>query len=606
MKKNAKRMVIMVFLLAVTLFAACKGSEEETPTPTAVPTQAADNSQIPDKGTPDDVTPVVTKELTSLEVMRLMGNGINLGNTMEAYGRADHGVTAEVAVYETAWGAPVTTQEMISGMKAAGFDSLRIPVAWTNTMYYEDGDYTIREDYLERVAEIVNYALKENMYVIVNDHWDGGWWGMFGSATEGTRNAAMELYVSMWTQIAEYFADYSDLLIFESANEELGFRLNDTDVAKDSGTLSEEECYEMTNQINQTFVDTIRSCSGNNKNRFLLIAGFGTDIENTCKDGFKMPTDSAKDKLLISVHYYEPSSYCIFTSLDSWGTKEEYVRQNELLAMMTKFTEQGYGVVIGECGVLMEGTNVPKNNTCDYLENFLNNCDLYGYCPMLWDCNSMYSRITNQIIDADVAEIYTRHSLAGQAGKTEEEIKTAAETAIQTATDNATSMDALDANTAMAWLMYNSSDWGVSYSVGDVYTPSSKTAGIEATDVVVEGEGVYTVALDLTGTSAGYGNSTVFMALGIANAEILYPGYVVIPQKLIINGEEVKMNGLPFTTSDDGICTRMNIYNQWVTKAPEEARTMAGSPAFATASLIDPATLGNIETISFTFKFQKK
>ena len=72
---------------------------------------------------------------------------------------------------------------MITGMKNAGFDTLRIPVAWTNAMDYESGDYTIREDYLNRVEEIINYALIENMYVVINDHWDGGWWGMFGSAS---------------------------------------------------------------------------------------------------------------------------------------------------------------------------------------------------------------------------------------------------------------------------------------------------------------------------------------------------------------------------------------------------------------------------------------
>lgn len=98
-------------------------------------------------------------DLTSLEIVKLMGNGINLGNTMEAYGHKTLGTSADVSKYETLWGQPVTTKEMISGMKAAGFDTLRIPVAWTNTMNFESGDYTIREDYLDRVEEIINYAL---------------------------------------------------------------------------------------------------------------------------------------------------------------------------------------------------------------------------------------------------------------------------------------------------------------------------------------------------------------------------------------------------------------------------------------------------------------
>lgn len=117
-----------------------------------------------------------TNQLTAIEVAKLMGNGTNLGNTMEAFGRTTIGTDAAASDYETIWGQPVTTPEMIQGMKDAGFDSIRIPVAWTNTMNFEDGDYTINQAYLDRVEEIVNYALDADMYVIVNDHWDGGWW----------------------------------------------------------------------------------------------------------------------------------------------------------------------------------------------------------------------------------------------------------------------------------------------------------------------------------------------------------------------------------------------------------------------------------------------
>lgn len=174
----------------------------------------------------DDIEKTL-KEMTSLEVTELMGNGINLGNTMEAYGRATVGITGDVSQYETAWGQPVTTKEMIKGMKEAGFDTLRIPVAWTNTIDYKNGNYDINPAYLKRVAEITDYALEEDMFVIINEHWSGGWWGMFGSSDQNLRKVANDLYISMWTQIGNHFKDYSYRLIFESANEELGLRLND-------------------------------------------------------------------------------------------------------------------------------------------------------------------------------------------------------------------------------------------------------------------------------------------------------------------------------------------------------------------------------------------
>lgn len=546
---------------------------------------------------------VIREELTSLEVADLMGNGINLGNTMEAYGRVSYGVGADVSSYETCWGSPVTTQEMITGMKKAGFTALRIPVAWTNAMDFESGDFTIGEDYLNRVEEIINYARNEDMYVIVNDHWDGGWWGMFGSANEETRAKAMELYTSMWTQIAERYKEYSDYLIFESANEELGFRLNDTDIAADSGTLSDAECYTVANQINQAFVDTVRSTGGNNENRFLLIAGFGTDITNTCNSQFKMPTDSASDKLLLSVHYYDPSAYCINSSVATWGDKDDYNDQNTMLEKMTQFTKQGYGIVIGEYGVLMEDGNM-KENTADYYRNFLSNCDLYGYVPMLWDCSNMYDRNACKIVDDEVASIYLEHSYSAQSEQSVD-IRSVASAYLEEALAAAPEGAGVDENTAMAWIMYNSADWNILYSVGDVYDPDDKTAGIIATDVEVTGPGVYTVGLDFTGTSGGYASGVVFSALAVTNAENLYPGCVIDIKEIQINGEPYSLKGMPYTTSDDGVCTRVNLYNAWVTAVPDSARGFSeGARSFVTPNLLDADNLGNVETITVTFEFK--
>jgi endoglucanase len=544
----------------------------------------------------------IRKELTAVEVTELMGNGINLGNTMEAYGHGTLGTEAEVSAYETYWGQPVTTQESISGMKAAGFDTIRIPVAWTNMMNFEDGDYTIGKAYLDRVEEIVNYARNEDMYVIINDHWDGGWWGMFGSASEETREAAMEMYTSMWKQIAERFQDYSDYVIFESANEELGYRLNDTDIATDSGTLSDEECYEVTNEINQAFVDTVRATGGNNEQRFLLIAGFGTDIVNTVNNSFVMPEDSATSKLLVSVHYYDPSGYCINSSIASWGTKDDYDDQNRMLAKMQKFTTQGYGVVIGEYGVLMEDGN-RKDGMENYVANLLDNCDLYGYCPVLWDCNNLYSRTDGKIIYEDMAALYQEHSYAAQADLTQEQIQTQAQADMDEAYANADDGFALSDDTAMAWIMFNSSDWNTIYSVGDVYDPTSSTAGVEAVDVEVTGEGTYTVSLDFTGIEGGYANSTVFCALAIANGETLYPGYYIDIKEILINGEPYTMKGQPYTTTDDGLCTRVNLYNGWVSQIPDEARVQGGDLTDATPTLLDPEELGEIQQISVTFDY---
>ncbi len=604
-------------ILTAVMTAGCLtgcGGTNDTDAPAAAQTDAAppetDTTETASSAQESETTQDTdgSEDLTALELSRLMGNGINLGNTMEAYGRPELGINADTSKYETFWGQPVTTEEMIAGMKSCGFDSIRIPVAWTNMMDYENGDYTIADAYLDRVDELITYAINNGMYVIINDHWDGSWWGMFGSATEETRETAFTMYTSMWTQLAERYHDYDESLIFESGNEELGNRLNDTDICKDSGSLSEDECYEMTNRINQTFVDTVRATGGNNADRFLLIAGYNTNIAKTCDDRFKMPKDTIPDKLLVSVHYYDPWNYCGTDSGTQWGTHGEYETQNADLKKMTKFTEQGYGVIIGEYGVLAKDDGTLKDSITAYTENLLDNCDLYNFVPMLWDTSTFFVRSELTFSDDDLLALYTSRSYAAQEKTSAEELAAAATERMDTALANApevfdTSIDVSTLDGSIAWIMFNSRDWSVAYSSGDSYKPDDKAAGLVATDAVIDGAGTYTISLDFTGTDAGFAEGTAFSAIGISNAEVLYPGYMIDIKEIEVNGTPYELTGTPYTTSDNGICTRLNLYNEWVTDIPDTARIMGGNTADAAATVVDNETLGQIKTLKITFDF---
>lgn len=555
------------------------------------------------------------KNLTSLDLVHLMGNGINLGNTMEAFGRRDLGLEAPLASYETFWGQPLTTQAMVSGMKAAGFDTLRIPVAWTNTMDYENGDYRIRDEYLNRVEEIINYALNEDMYVIVNEHWDGGWLGMFGSANPATRAAGMDLYISMWTQIAERYKEYSDYLIFESANEELGDRLNEIYSVPDSNTLSKDECYEIANAINQAFVETVRGTGGNNAKRFLLIAGYNTDIEHTLDERFVMPKDSIENRLLISVHYYTPWGYTGGPSISRWGSVAEYEQMNDLLSRMSKFTNAGYGVVLGEYMVHEAADGSVKENAEDFTNNFLDNADLHGYAPVLWDTGMLFKRLEAAIVDEGMSSLYRRRSNASRSSWEIEEIQAAARRSMasallaaeeaEQAAIAAGELAKLDPDAAIGWIMFNSNDWAITYSVGDQYAPNSKTDGLIPTDVTINGPGSYEVGLDFSGTAAGFAVSTAFSALAVYNGEVLFPGYLISIREVLINGEVYELDGRPYTTSDDGITSRVNLYNGWVTKAPPEARTEDGVTSNVSAVILDnqAARMQRIESLIIRFDY---
>ena len=583
-------------MLAVLMLIPCVGSAEEA--------EAVDNG-------------VMREGLTALEATRLMGNGINLGNTLEA---CDNNVgikTNTPLSYETHWGQPKTTQAMIDGMKAAGFDTIRIPVAWmTNATHLYEGDYTIDADYMDRVEEVVRYARKAGMYVIVNDHWDGGWYGMFGSESAETRALAMEAYKGMWQQIAERFRDYSDYLIFESANEELGGRFDENSPLYCSDSvvtyLTDDERYALTNEINQTFVDVVRATGGNNATRFLLIAGYGTNIDQTCDDRFQMPKDTADSKLMVSVHYYDPWSYCGASSAASatkWGKVSDYEYMDQQLAKMTKFTEAGYGVVIGEYGALPCSDGL-KDNTLAYHTAFLDACTKYDLTNCLWDCSGLYKRVSQTFADDDILAMYQKKRQANEEGQDYADVQAAAaaEAAAAAAEAPVTFLQdavVVDDQTALAWIMWNDGSWALTHSVGDTYNADSISEGLVATNAIITGEGKYTVGLDFTGTAQGYSASVAFAAIGISNGEALYPNYLVNIKEVRINGEIYRLKGRAYTTSDDGLCTRVNLYNEWVTSVPKTARLPGGNLAGATPTPINrnDAVIAEIKTIEIDFEY---
>lgn len=583
-------------MLAVLMLIPCVGSAEEA--------EAVDNG-------------VMREGLTALEATRLMGNGINLGNTMEA---CDNNVgikTNTPLSYETHWGQPKTTQAMIDGMKAAGFDTIRIPVAWmTNATHLYEGDYTIDADYMDRVEGVVRYARKAGMYVIINDHWDGGWYGMFGSESAETRTLAMEAYKGMWQQIAERFRDYSDYLIFESANEELGGRFDENSPLYCSDSvvtyLTDDERYALTNEINQTFVDVVRATGGNNATRFLLIAGYSTDINQTCDDRFQMPKDTADSKLMVSVHYYDPWSYCGASSAVSatkWGKVSDYEYMDQQLAKMTKFTEAGYGVVIGEYGALPCSDGL-KDNTLAYHTAFLDACTKYNLTNCLWDCSGLYKRVSQTFADDDILAMYQEKRQANEEGQDYADVQAAAaaEAAAAAAEAPVTFLQdavVVDDQTALAWIMWNDGSWALTHSVGDTYNADAISEGLVATNAIITGEGKYTVGLDFTGTAQGYSASVAFAAIGISNGEALYPNYLVNIKEVRINGEIYRLKGRAYTTSDDGVCTRVNLYNEWVTSVPKTARLPGGNLAGATPTPINrnDAVIAEIKTIEIDFEY---
>lgn len=546
-------------------------------------------------------------DMNAVELTKYLGNGINLGNTMEAFS-TNFSKDLDVSVYETVWGQPVTTEAMIIGMKNCGFDTIRIPVAWTNMMDYENENYTINVAYLDRVQEIVDWAIKAEMFVIVNDHYDGGWWELF-AGTEEENAQAWKIFESMWTQIAERFADYSDMLILESANEELGSGWM-------SKGLEEDETYELMNSINQKFVDIVRTSGGNNDDRFLLIAGNNTNIDRTTDNRFVMPTDTATGKLFVSVHYYDPWNYCGDKDIDSpddlvgykWGLAEEYEYMKNQVAKMSKFTEAGYGVIIGEYGALpawVSNTSYEIPNTIEYTDFFLNVCDVNNFCPVLWSTGNSFDKTTLTMISPEQTELFTSRCYVEEVAAGDgylDTVKKEMEDVAAAAPEKWVGQETYAPGTPVAWIMWNGG--AGTYSVGDKFNAADNTAGITAHNVVVEGAGEYTVSLDFAGGNDGI----TFAALAIADGEVLYPGACIEIKEITLDGVAVDF-GKYYTCSDDGKCTRVNIYNQWCSNLEKQLkkegctfRRADGDMAGITAAPLDPTLLVKTKNISITFE----
>ncbi|MBR3267558.1 MAG: cellulase family glycosylhydrolase [Oscillospiraceae bacterium] len=340
------------------------------------------------------------RDISTLELVRDMGIGINLGNTFEACG--DWINNSSPQNYEVAWGSPVVTKEMIEGIAKEGFGVLRIPVAWSNMMA-QDGTYTINSQYDARIHEVVDWTVQSGMYAIINIHWDGGWVNKFPE----NKQESMKRFTHMWEQIANSFKNYSDYLVFEAQNEELGW---ETIWNPWGGTNGKAESYALCNEINQAFVDTVRNTGGNNAKRHLLISGYNTGIDRTCDDLFKMPSDPA-NRMAISVHYYSPAGFAILEedadwgkAVSTWGSDQDYASlRSEMQMMKSHFTDKGIPVIIGEYGC------PTKNKEPESVRRFLSSVceEAYkcGHCPVMWSTpGGHYDRQTFKMADQELQQ----------------------------------------------------------------------------------------------------------------------------------------------------------------------------------------------------------
>jgi endoglucanase len=326
--------------------------------------------------------------------------GWNIGNTFEAPGG------------ETGWGSAVITEDYIKFIKQQGFTAIRLPCAWNWHHLSNEATAQIDPNWLNRVKEVVGYCVKNDVYVLLNIHWDGGWLdGNINKIKQDSINAKQK---ALWEQIATTMRDFDEHLMFAGTNEP------PAENAEQMAILA---------SYHQTFINAVRSTGGKNSYRVLVVQGPSTDIDKTNNLMNTLPTDVVKDRMMVEVHFYTPFQFCLMFDGDAnwgkmfyyWGAAhhstiepdrnatwgEENDVKKLFVSMKTKFADKGIPIIMGEYGAYRRNGGAYRpadaathNDAVDYWITFVTREALAnGLKPFWWDTGGALDRKNNTVLD---------------------------------------------------------------------------------------------------------------------------------------------------------------------------------------------------------------
>ena len=293
--------------------------------------------------------------------------GWNLGNTLDAHPNG-----------ETSWGNPRTTKAMITSIKDAGFNTIRIPVSWYQAA--PKPNYTINPTWMNRVKEIVGYAMDNNMYIILNTHHDEDIFKFMDADMPESKKA----FKAIWEQIAAAFKDYSYNLIFEGLNEP---RTKGSSSEWSGGTAAERKNL---NEMHQLFVDTVRASGGNNVKRILMVSAYAASVEAAAVNGLVLPNDPSNtvSKLIVSTHSYSPYNFALNEgtgSVKTWS-KNNSSDTSQITTWIsrvdTAFLSKGIPVIAGEFGALNKDNEAAR---AEWAEYYVSEAKKKGIPCIWWD-----------------------------------------------------------------------------------------------------------------------------------------------------------------------------------------------------------------------------
>ncbi|MBQ6205263.1 MAG: glycoside hydrolase family 5 protein [Prevotella sp.] len=307
--------------------------------------------------------------------------GWNLGNSLESSGG------------ETGWGNPKTTQDMIKYVKAQGFNAIRIPVRWTEQLS-DETNMVVKDTWLNRVKEIVDWCLTEDMYVIINVHHEAWLDRNPFNSKKAENNRKLK---ALWKCIATFFRDYDQRLAFAGTNETIALVNGEENWGK-----PEAEWQAVQNSYNQAFVDAVRATGGKNYYRHLVVQTYACN-GNYGLDGFTVPTDVVEGRMSVEFHCYDPYEYAGGATYYYWGkkykdmgksvpTSDESTLSSYFLRIFYDWWKKGLGVVLGEYGATCHYKNDDKQTQMEnlqyYYKTMVSEARKYGYAAFAWDNNA--------------------------------------------------------------------------------------------------------------------------------------------------------------------------------------------------------------------------
>ncbi|MCB0729463.1 MAG: glycoside hydrolase family 5 protein [Ignavibacteriae bacterium] len=197
------------------------------------------------------------------EFNRKIGKGINFGNALEA-------------PVEGVWGLKIKN-EYFNLIKQAGFTSVRIPIRWSIHSSNKE-PYKINDDFFLRIDEVINQALENNLIVIINIH---HFYKLFFNP-----NKFETKFYSLWDQLSNRYAKYSENLIFE--------------------LLNEPHYFLTTTKWNRFVQNVLPIIRRSNPTRAILIGpGRWNNIEGL--NNLILPEN--KENIIVTFHYYKPFTF---------------------------------------------------------------------------------------------------------------------------------------------------------------------------------------------------------------------------------------------------------------------------------------------------------